>query len=220
MVYRDLKPENVLLDAGGHVKLVDFGLSKDGVKAISGCTFSFCGTPEYLAPEIIEGVGHGTAVDWWSLGMLVFEMLTGLPPWYTKDRTKLFSSIISARLRFPDYVSPTARSFIQGLLTRSPMRRLGARGVDQVKSHPFFTVIDWGVLERMEVKAPFTPHLNTRSKDTRHFDPAVTALPLERQFTDDKAEEDVSVDFEGFKFDKKGSVSKIAKDAREEYLKL
>ena len=92
--------------------------------------------------------------------------------------------------------------------------------MDQVKSHPFFTVVDWGVLERMEVKAPFTPHVNTKSKDTRHFDPAVTALPLERQFTDDKAEQDVNFDFAGFKFDKKGSVSKIARDAREEYLKL
>ena len=98
VVYRDLKPENILLDATGHIKLADFGLSKEGIHSAAEGTKSFCGTPEYLAPEILDRTGHGTAVDWWSLGMLLYEMLTGLPPWYTRDRKELYSRLRSAPL--------------------------------------------------------------------------------------------------------------------------
>ena len=86
IVYRDLKPENILIQADGHIALTDFGLAKDGVDSFVTGAKSFCGTPEYLAPEIIHRKGHGKAVDWWSLGMLIYELLTGLPPWYTKNR--------------------------------------------------------------------------------------------------------------------------------------
>merc|ERR1712187_250601 len=100
IVYRDLKPENILLDADGHVKLTDFGLSKEGIQDNFSAK-SMCGTPEYLAPEILDKEGHGKAVDWYSLGALMFEMLTGLPPYYTKDRDKLFERIRCGELAYP-----------------------------------------------------------------------------------------------------------------------
>lgn len=113
VVYRDLKPENILLDGEGHVKLVDFGLAKEGVSDAAMGASSLCGTPEYLSPEVLDRQGHGTAVDWWNLGMVTYEMLTGLPPWYTTNREKLFQSIRSAPLKFPMSVNRTAALFIQ-----------------------------------------------------------------------------------------------------------
>ena len=113
VVYRDLKPENILLDGEGHIKLADFGLAKEGVHEAAEGAHSLCGTPEYLSPEVLDRQGHGTAVDWWNLGMVLYEMLTGLPPWYTTDRDKLFERLRGAPLKFPFYVSRPAASIIQ-----------------------------------------------------------------------------------------------------------
>merc|ERR1719486_1747887 len=124
IIYRDLKPENILLDGDGHVKLTDFGLSKEGVKDnVSANTM--CGTPEYLAPEILNKVGHGKAVDWYSLGALIYEIITGLPPFYTRDREKLFERIRRGELSYPSYVTPVAKSLIMKMLLRNPDQRLG-----------------------------------------------------------------------------------------------
>jgi serine/threonine protein kinase len=125
VVYRDLKPENILLDDEGHIKLADFGLAKEGVSEAAEGAYSLCGTPEYLSPEVLDRQGHGTAVDWWNLGMVTYEMLTGLPPWYTTDREKLFDRLRNSPLKFPFYVNRPAASLIQGLLTRDPRKRLG-----------------------------------------------------------------------------------------------
>jgi serine/threonine protein kinase len=146
VVFRDLKPENILLDDVGHIKLADFGLSKEGILDQAHGTRSFCGTPEYLAPEILLRQGHGKAVDWWSLGALLYEMLTGLPPWYSRDRNKMFQSIRSAPLQFPSLVSAEARSLIGGLLTRDPRQRLGgSEDVEEIKNHPIFKEFDFEV---------------------------------------------------------------------------
>lgn len=112
VIYRDLKPENILLDREGHVKLADFGLAKEGVSdPICGAT-SLCGTPEYLSPEVLNRQGHGHAVDWWNLGMVLYEMLTGLPPWYTTDKSVLFERIRTAPLKFPAYLTRSAAHFM------------------------------------------------------------------------------------------------------------
>merc|ERR1719160_2150087 len=116
--------EYLHLDADGHVKLTDFGLSKEGVK--DNCSAnSMCGTPEYLAPEILDKRGHGKAVDWYSLGALAYEMLTGLPPFYTRDREKLFERIRRGELVYPSYIGSAAKSLLQSLLNRDPNMRLG-----------------------------------------------------------------------------------------------
>ncbi|GBG31364.1 Protein kinase, putative [Hondaea fermentalgiana] len=183
IMFRDLKPENILFDKDGHVKLIDFGLCKEGITDGATGATSFCGTPEYLAPEILNRVGHGTAVDFWSLGMVLHEMLTGLPPWYSRNKRRLFDRIRNAALEFPRSVSAPARNLIAGLLVRDPRQRLGNRGtgVMEIRTHPFFHGIDWDALLQRKVVAPFRPSISTSSDgkpDTSNFDAAFTGMPL------------------------------------------
>jgi len=179
VVYRDLKPENVLLDHHGNVRLTDFGLSKENVAGIDSGAHSFCGTPEYLAPEVLNCAGHGRGVDWWSLGALAYEMLTGLPPFYTKDRNKLFERIRRGVLEFPEYLSADARDLLQGLLTRDPAARLGCGPADaeEIKAHPWFSTVDWAALLECRVPPPWAPAVAS-SLDTSQFDADFTSMPL------------------------------------------
>ncbi len=179
IVYRDLKPENVLLDGQGHIRLTDFGLSKEGISNTTSGANSFCGTPEYLAPEILNRSGHGRAVDWWSLGALLYEMLTGLPPFYSSDREKLFHKIRHARLEFPLYLNTYTQDILRGLLTRDPAKRLGSGPGDasDVKSHIFFKDIDFEKLLRREVMPPWQPNV-VGSLDTSQFDHEFTSMSI------------------------------------------
>ena len=178
VVYRDLKPENILLDGEGHIKLADFGLAKEGVLSAAEGAHSLCGTPEYLSPEVLDRQGHGTAVDWWNLGMVLYEMLTGLPPWYTTDREKLFDRLRNAPLKFPFYVSRPAASLIQALLNRNPVQRLGSGGGVEVRTHGFFSTIDWDALYNREIPPPFNPCRNQDIQATDNFEKEFTNMPV------------------------------------------
>lgn len=179
VVYRDLKPENVLLTSDGHIRLTDFGLSKEGITNSSSGAHSFCGTPEYLAPEILRRVGYGRAVDWWGTGALLYEMLTGLPPFYCQDRAKLFEKIKNDELQYPPLVSQPARHLLQGLLTKDPTKRLGSGPTDaeEIKCHSFFSNIDWVRLANGAVNPPWRPDIND-VLDTSQFAPEFTDLPV------------------------------------------
>jgi len=171
IVYRDLKPENVLLDEDGNIRLTDFGLSKESVSG-SELTHTFCGTPEYLAPEVIHGAGYNQAVDWWSLGTLLYEMLTGLPPFYNENLHVMYEKIIRAKLTFPPYLSASAKSFLAGLLERNPKQRLGGgdADADELKRHAFFEGLDWNKMARKEITPPFKPTVTQGDLDTTNID--------------------------------------------------
>jgi serine/threonine protein kinase len=179
IIYRDLKPENVLLTSQGHIRLTDFGLSKEGIRSSSSGANSFCGTPEYLAPEILNRQGHGRAVDWWSLGALLYEMLTGLPPFYCQDRERLFEKIRRSELHYPASVSRPAKSMLKGLLVKDPTKRLGSGPTDaeEIKLHEFFAEIDWQKLSRGEIPPPWRPDISG-STDTSQFDKEFTNMPV------------------------------------------
>lgn len=175
IVYRDLKPENILLDAKGHIALCDFGLSKANLTE-NATTNTFCGTTEYLAPEVLlDEHGYTKMVDFWSLGVLVFEMCCGWSPFYAEDTQQMYKNIAFGKVRFPrDALSTEGRNFVKGLLNRNPKHRLGAtRDAEELKAHPFFADIDWDALTKKNVVPPFKPKLKSEL-DVSNFDPEFT----------------------------------------------
>ena len=162
------------MDDQGYLKLADFGMAKklkDDEKAMS-----FCGTPEYLAPEIITMEGHDKSADWWSFGILLFEMLCGLPPFYVENVDKMYELIKNSSVKFPRRItlSEDAKDVIRKLLEKNPKKRLGSQnGIEEIKSHPFFASIDFEMVEQKKMKAPFIPEL-TNDTDVQYFDEEFT----------------------------------------------
>jgi serum/glucocorticoid-regulated kinase 2 len=176
IIYRDLKPENVLIDRKGYIRITDFGLSRID-NSNSNDAKSICGTPEYLAPEIILKLGYGKAVDWWTLGSIIYEMLIGLPPFYTNDRQQLFDKIKFASPAYPAFLSPKAKNLLESLLKKTADKRLGYDSNNPVRNHPWFEDVNWNALLEMRYDAPFVPRIND-DNDLQNFDPDFTEMPV------------------------------------------
>lgn len=202
VIYRDLKPENLLLDHLGNVKLTDFGLSKEGVSDHSTGANSFCGTPEYIAPEVLLRQGHGRAVDWWSLGALLFEMISGLPPFYSRNRETMFEKIMKAEITFPPFMTAHSQDILSKLLVRDPKLRLGSgeRDAAELKEHPFFQDVDWSGLQAGSINPPWVPTV-AGSLDTSQFDQEFTSMmPIVSPDVRDAYFGSMDKAFEGFSF--------------------
>ncbi|XP_055333343.1 calcium-independent protein kinase C-like [Paramacrobiotus metropolitanus] len=176
VIYRDLKLDNILLDNEGHVKLADFGMCKEGI-ADDNLTSTFCGTPDYIAPEILRELQYGASVDWWAMGVLMYEMMAGQPPFEADNEDDLFESILNDAVLYPVWLSQDAVSILRDFMTKDPAKRLGciqARGYEQeVLLHPFFRDIDFEALEQRKIKPPFKPKIRSK-RTTENFDPEFT----------------------------------------------
>ncbi|OAD79593.1 protein kinase A catalytic subunit [Phycomyces blakesleeanus NRRL 1555(-)] len=167
IAYRDLKPENLLLDAAGHIKITDFGFAKK----VTEITWTLCGTPDYLAPEVIQSKGYSKSVDWWSLGVLIFEMLAGYPPFYDDDHLKLYEKIIQGKIHWPSYFDPHAKDLTKRLLTSDLSRRYGnlKNGAQDIKNHAWFLGVDFDRVALRQIRPPFVPNIRSDG-DASHFD--------------------------------------------------
>jgi len=175
VIYRDLKLDNILLDQDGHSKLADFGMCKEGIEG-GVTTGTFCGTPDYIAPEILQELDYNWSVDWWALGVLMYEMMAGQPPFEADNEEDLFQSILHDDVLYPVWLSREAVSILKGFMTKNPARRLGClptTGEAAIKQHQFFKEIQWDLLEQRKVKPPFRPKIKNR-KDAMNFDAEFT----------------------------------------------
>ncbi|XP_038253957.1 serine/threonine-protein kinase Sgk1 isoform X1 [Dermochelys coriacea] len=177
IVYRDLKPENILLDSQGHIILTDFGLCKENIEH-NGTTSTFCGTPEYLAPEVLHKQPYDRTVDWWCLGAVLYEMLYGLPPFYSRNTAEMYDNILNKPLQLKPNITNSARHLLEGLLQKDRTKRVGAKeDFMEIKNHIFFSPINWDDLINKKITPPFNPNVSGPS-DLRHFDPEFTDEPV------------------------------------------
>ncbi|XP_048507592.1 protein kinase C isoform X4 [Athalia rosae] len=177
VIYRDLKLDNILLDQEGHCKLADFGMCKEGIIEGVKTTTTFCGTPDYIAPEILQELQYGASVDWWALGVLMYEMMAGQPPFEAENEDDLFESILRDDVLYPVWLTREAVSILKGFMTKNPAKRLGCvvanGGENAIRVHAFFRDMDWEALEARRLKPPFKPKIKNK-KDAMNFDAEFT----------------------------------------------
>jgi protein kinase A len=168
IIFRDLKPENILLDRNGHIKLTDFGFSKE----VKDVTYTLCGTPDYIAPEVVATKPYNKSVDWWSFGILIFEMLTGYTPFYDTSPMKTYENILAGNVVYPEYLHPDATNLLKRLITKNLSERLGnlQNGTDDVKNHPWFSEVVWERLLSRDIETPYEPPIQANTGDTSQFD--------------------------------------------------
>ena len=185
MLYRDLKPENIMIDANGHIKLTDFGLSKM-VKKKKEKVFTICGTPQYLAPEILSDDGYDKTVDWWSLGCVMYEMLVGKAPFRIPKGSYLSADLYKKKITIPEYITPEAKDLISLLLVPNPKKRLGygVDGAKKIKEHSYFEGINWEDAWNKKLTPPFIPDLKGET-DLTYFDKMFTEEKIDSKSSEE-----------------------------------